>query len=280
MIARLALAAVAAFAGIVAPAQAQHPQTAHFIYTDTHVSLAGSTSSDATVALGATVRFEYPEGSASHNVHLERSGPECIQLAGAGTGNRSRILPNPPERPGWVIECRFDTPGVYHFASDEHGTLNGVVRVANADGSVPTESPLPTPDQQPPGFVPGPAGTGGGSTTTGTGTAGGKNAPKWTIAASQRGTSIRAVLTGGSERSRVVVEALAKRTDLRAKGKAKLVRVGRVSRTVAAGARVTVSIPLNAKARTALRRLGRLKLTLRVTLAGKTQSKSVTLRQS
>ena len=88
------------------------------------------------------------------------------------------------------------------------------------------------------------------------------------------------MLRGGSERGRIVVEALAKRAELRTKGKARLVRVGRVSKTVAAGARVTVSVRLNAKARSALRRLGRLKLTLRVTAAGRTQSKSVTLRRS
>ena len=279
MIARLALAAVAAFVGVVAPAQAQHPQTAHFIYTDTRVSLAESASNDATVALGATVRFEYPEGSASHNVNLERSGPDCVQLAGAGAGNRSRILPNPPEGPGWIIECRFDTPGVYHFASDEHGTLNGVVRVANADGSVPTENPPPTPTQQET-FVPGQNVSGGGTTGGGgSGPSRGRTAPKWTIAASQRGTAVRAALTGGSDRTRIVVEAFAKRTDLRTKGKAKLVRVGRVSRTLAPGARVTVSVPLDAKARAALRRLGRMKLTLRVTVSGATRSRIVTLRR-
>ena len=77
-----------------------------------------------------------------------------------------------------------------------------------------------------------------------------------------------------------MVEALAKRADLRTKGKAKLVRVGRVSKTVAAGARVTVSVRLDAKTRRALRRLGRLKLTLRITAVGRTESKSVTLRRS
>jgi len=278
MVTRLALATLVAALAIVTPAEAQHPQTARFIYTDTHVALAGSTSNDATVALGATVRFEYPEGFEVHNVNLERSGPECGQLAGAGTGNRSRILPNPPEGPGWVVECRFDTPGVYHFGSDGNGTLNGVIRVANADGSVPVDTPPPgaTPQET---FVPGLPGATTPSSTTGPSPSG-KKAPTWTIAASQRGTAVRIVLRGGSERGRIVVEALAKRADLRTKGKAKLVRVGRVSKTVAAGARVTVSVRLDAKARSALRRLGRLKLTLRITAAGRTQSKSVTLRRS
>ena len=242
MVTRLALAALVAAFAIVTPAQAQHPQTARFIYTDTHVALAGSTSNDATVALGASVRFEYPEGFEVHNVNLERSGPECGQLAGAGTGNRSRILPNPAEGPGWVVECRFDTPGVYHFGSDGNGTLNGVIRVANADGSVPVDTPPPTPTPQET-FVPGMTdGSSSPTTRTGAEQPAGRKAPSWTIAASQRGTAVRVVLRGGSERGRIVVEALAKRAELRTKGKAKLVRVGRVSKTVAAGARVTVSV--------------------------------------
>ena len=155
-----------------------------------------------------------------------------------------------------------------------------MIRVANADGSVPVDTPPPTPTQQET-FVPGVSG-GSSSPTTRTGSEqrAGRKAPSWTIAASQRGTAIRVVLRGGSERGRIVVEALAKRADLRTKGKAKRVRVGRVSKTVGAGARVTVSVRLDAKARSALRRLGRLKLTLRVTAAGRTQSKSVTLRRS
>lgn len=274
MVTRLALAVLAAAFAIVTPAQAQHPRTARFVYTDTHVSLAAGTSNDATVALGATVRFQYPAGSAAHNVNLERSGPECVQLAGAGTGNRSRILPNPPEGPGWVVECRFDTPGVYHFGSDGNGTLNGIVRVANADGTVPPDNPPPTPTPEQP-FVPGLPGTS--TTTTEAITAPTPAKPaSWAIARSQRGTAVRVVLRGGSERERIVVEALAK---LRTKGKAKLVRVGRVSKSVAPDARVTVSVRLNAKARSALRRLRRLQLTLRVTAAGQTRSERVKLRR-
>ena len=273
---RLVLATLIAVVVVAAPAYAQHPSSARFVYSDLRVSLAGTETNDATVALGATVRFEYPEGAATHNVNLERSGPECTQLAGAGAGQRSRILPSSPQGPGWVVECRFDTPGVYHFGSDDNGTHNGVVRVANADGSVPVDTPVPTPEQ-PPIFVPGESVSGGGTTTTRQGST--TTPLKWTISAARRGATLRAVVTGGSERGRITVEALAKRTDLRAKGKAKLVRVGRVTKTVGAGARVTVSIPLNAQAKAALRRLGRLKLTLRVTVDGKTQSKTVTLRR-
>ena len=141
---RLALATLIAVVVLAAPAYAQHPSSAKFVYTDLRASLDGTETNDATVALGATVRFEFPEGTATHNVNLERPGPECTQLAGAGS---RPAQPHPAElarkaRAG-SIECRFDTPGVYHFGSDDNGTHVGVVRVANADGSVPIDTPAP-----------------------------------------------------------------------------------------------------------------------------------------
>ena len=284
MIARLSLLAATAFAGIAALAHAQqHPQTASFTVVDNRYVLDGGGGSEATVALSATVNFAYPTGTEAHNVHFERTGPACTQLTGATTGEVGRVLPNAAEGPGWSGRCTFNAPGVYTFLCDDHPEMVGKVTVANADGTIPVEAtptPTPTATATPQGGTGDP--TGGGSTPTGGGgttTPGATSAPTWTIAASQRGNAVRAALTGGSARGTVVLEALAKRTDLRAKGKAKLVRVGRVSKTLAAGAKATASVPLNAQAKAALKRLGKLKLTLRITVAGKTTSKSVTVRR-
>jgi hypothetical protein len=104
-------------------------------------------------------------------------------------------------------------------------------------------------------------------------------APKLQVAASQRGRAVTVSITGGSASTPVVIEALARRADLRVKGKAKLVRVGKVTKSVAAGANVSLSVPLNAKGKAALKRLGRLKLTLKITVAGKTETETVTLRK-
>ena len=71
----------------------------------------------------------------------------------------------------------------------------------------------------------------------------------------------------------MVVETLAA-----LKAKAKPVRVGRATYTVAAGATKRFSLPLNAKGKAALSRLGKLKVTLRFTVAGKTETRTVTLR--
>ncbi|MBE2317193.1 hypothetical protein DVA67_014520 [Solirubrobacter sp. CPCC 204708] len=281
----LAATAVALGAGLVASASAQHPTSARFVITDTRATAVGTDSNDVTIALGGTVRFEYPQGAAKHNVNLERVGPECAQVAGAGTGTRGRIVPPDPEGPGWVVQCHFPAPGVYHFGSDENGTIHGVVRVADANGYVPpdnTPTPTPTPTAT---YVPGLPGGPGTDTTNGGGGSdstmivAGKSGLRWSATKSQR-KSLRIVLTGGSERTTVTVEAQARRTDLRAKGKAKRLRVGRVTRTVNAGARVTVSIPLNAQAKSALRRLKKLSLTLHVTVAGsKATAQTVTLRR-
>jgi hypothetical protein len=248
------------------------PPTARFVISDARAIVAETTTNDVTIALGGTVRFEYPSGAGKHNVNLERPGPDCAQVAGASTGARGRILPPDTEGPGWVVQCTFPVPGVYHFGSDENGAVHGVVRVANADGTVPAENP-PAPSATPETYVPGLPAAPGGTTV-----AVGRTALRWSAAKRQRKT-LRVVLTGGSERARVTLETQARRTAVRAKGKAKLVRVGRVTRTIAAGARVTVTLRLDARAKAALRRLKRLDLTLRVTVAGKPATAKVTLRR-
>lgn len=253
---------------------AELPLTARFVITDARAFVADTATNDATIALGGTVRFEYPSGAGKHNVNLERSGPDCAQLAGAGTGARGRILPPDTEGPGWVVQCTFPVPGVYHFGSDENGTVHGVVRVANADGTVPTENP-PAAQTTPETYVPGTPGTTGGTNVV---PGSNRTALKWTAAKRQRKT-LRVALTGGTDRTRITIDAQARGTDLRTKGKAKLVRAGRVTRTVAAGTRVTVGVPLNSRAKAALKRRKSLTITLRVTVAGKTTATKVTLRR-
>ena len=185
-------------------------------------------------------------------MNFERPGPNARSSRAPGPASAAASCrPRPKARAG-SIECRFDTPGVYHFGSDDNGTHDGVVRVANADGSVPVDTPAP-PSAQPPIFVPGESVSGGGTTTTRQGSTTQRSAEVDDLRRPARDH-------GPRRRDRRVrarpdhVEALAKRTDLRAKGKAKLVRVGRVTKTVAAGARVTHLVPINAKAKAALRR--------------------------
>ena len=62
------------------------------------------------------------------------------------------------------------------------------------------------------------------------------------------------------------------------KAKAKPSRVGRATYSVASGATKTFKLALNAKGKAALKKLGRLKVTVRFTVAGTTTTKTVTLR--
>jgi plastocyanin len=273
MIVRLTLLAVIAFGAIAALAHAQQPATVSVAVLDNRYA-----PESPTIRLGGSVKFAYDAGEELHNVHFEKAGPQCIQIAGASGGPVGRILPAVSEGPGWSGECTFSQPGVYRFLCDDHLTMLGQVTVANADGTLPTDggatpTPTPTPTATPlPGGGTTTPPTSGGGTTTPT-------APKLTLAASQRGQAVAGSFVGGSASNSAVIEALAKRTDLKAKGKAKLVRVGKVTKTVAAGAKVSFSVPLNAKGKAALKRLGRLKLTLKITIAGKTETKAVTLRK-
>jgi plastocyanin len=268
---RYLYATVGTFAALVTIAHAQQPQNAGITLTDDVY-----TPTQATIALGGKVSFGYAEGGESHNVHFERGGAECTQFAGAFVGAvDGRALPAVSEPAGWSGECRFTQPGIYRFFCDDHADMTGKITVANGDGTLPVEAtptPTATAAPQPTQPTPTPAPGGGGSAPAPV------TAPKATIAASQRGNAIAGSLTGGSARTAVTIEALAKRTDLRAKGKAKLVRAGKVSKTVASGATVKFSVPLNAKAKAALKRLRKLKLTIDVTVAGKTEARSVVLR--
>jgi plastocyanin len=265
-----------AFAGLatIAHAQQQPPQTASIALSD-NVYTPGQT----TISLGGKVSFGYADGGESHNVHFERGGAECTQFSGAAVGAiGGRALPAVAEAPGWSGECRFTQSGTYAFFCDDHADMTGKITVANADGTLPVEAtPTPTPTATPQaggggGGVAQPTPTPAGSTPTPT------TAAKATIAASQKGNAVAGWLTGGSARTTVTIEALAKRPDLRAKGKVKLVRVGKVTKTVEAGAEVRFSVPLSAKAKAALKRLRKLKLTVNLTIGGQAQARSVTLR--
>jgi plastocyanin len=267
MIGRVALIAVIAFAAVAGLASAQQPQSASIDVLDNQYSPA-----DATIKLGGTVSFGYAAGEESHNVHFETAGPQCIQLAGASGGPVGRVLPQSPEAAGWSGQCTFSQAGVYRFLCDDHVEMTGKITVANADGTLPTDAtptPTPTATATPQPGAGAPPASGGTPPT----------APKLTVAPAQRGRAVSANVTGGSSSTAVAIEALARRGDLKAKGKAKLVRVGKVTKTVAAGASARISVPLNAKGKAALKRLGRLKLTLKITTAGKTQTEAVTLRK-
>jgi hypothetical protein len=80
-----------------------------------------------------------------------------------------------------------------------------------------------------------------------------------TLATSQRGTRVRGQVDARQPASRLEVT-------LTARLGAKRVRVGRAVKTALAAGPVAFSVPLDAKARRALRRRGRLEVTVAATL--------------
>lgn len=261
---------VAVFVGVVAIAQAQHP-----LLVDVDVKDSVYEPAVTTVGIGGAVRFTYADGEEVHNVSFANKAVTCTQLSGRRTGPVGSTLPVPSEGPGWSGSCTFPGPGVYRFICDDHNGMDGKVTVANADGTLPVEAtptPTPTPSPQPGSATPTPGSGGGGGPADSTPQPG-ASAPKLTLASSQRGQAVAGSIKGGSAAASVTVETLAA---LKAKGKP--VRVGRKTYTVAAGATKTFSVPLNAKGKAALRKLGKLKVTLRFTVAGTTETRTVTLR--
>jgi len=265
---RVGAVGVALFVSVVAIAQAQQLPLAATVDVRDNVYA----PTESTVAVGGTVRFDYAAGEEVHNVHFANAGVTCTQLAGRRTGPTGNVLPTASEGPGWTGACTFPGPGVYRFLCDDHNGMDGKVTVANADGTLPVEAtPTPTPTPTPQGGTNAPP-AGGGAPQDSTPTGGTVTAPKLTLSASQRGQAVAGSIKGGSTSTSVTVETLAA-----LKAKAKPVRVGRATYTVAPGATKPFSLPLSAKGKAALRKLGKLKVTLRFTAAGKTETRTVTL---
>ncbi|MDA0171558.1 plastocyanin/azurin family copper-binding protein [Solirubrobacter taibaiensis] len=261
---RVGAVMVAVFACLVAIAHAQAPQ----LVADVAVTDNRYTPSASTVSIGGTVKFAYDAGEEVHNVEFSSAAVTCTTTKGARTGASGKQVPFTSEGPGWQGNCTFPGPGVYRFICVDHSEMDGRVTVLNADGSVPVEAtPTPTPTPTPQAGTDNPPAAGG-PADSGTVTA-----PKLTIAASQRGQAVAGSIKGGSATASVVVETLAP-----LKARAKPTRVGRATYAVAAGATKKFNLALSAKGKAALKKLGRLKVTVRFTVAGATTTKTVTLR--
>jgi plastocyanin len=164
--------------------------------------------------------------------------------------------------------CTFQVVGTYNFYCYVHGlNMSGTVTV-NASGTTTMTTTTSTTTQTT---------GGGGSTTTGTSTvpgpqsgSGGAGSPLAGSASqaiklpqNQRGKAVRgsvSISTAGAG-ARIEVDLLAKSASLASAGHGAQVRVGRLVRPGLKAGRFSFSVPLNARARGALRRHGRLALT-------------------
>lgn len=251
-----ALSVVAAVVGALACADraaAQEPPS--IVTTDNAFSLAGGGPANVTIASGASVTFSYPTGASAHNVRFTGAAPtSCAVTVGPpadATGLPSSASPAP-----WSGSCTFTVPATYAFVCDLHGSaMSGSVTIpGGAPPPPPPVAPPPPPIAPPPPPPPPPAST----LPIGFGLS---------VAASQRGSTVRGSVRVRRSNASVRARAFARRGVLSGGRSTTLVLVGsRLRRSVAAG-RVSFSVPLSATARRALRRDGKLAITLKVSVS-------------
>jgi plastocyanin len=234
---------------------------------------------DVTITTGGTVNFSYA-GAATrpHNVNFKVAQPtSCTLTSGTASTGSQPPLPNPATNTAWAGYCTFQTAGVYTFnCSIHHDAMTGTVRVVDPP-TTPTATPPPPPPPPagtpPPGALPPPP-------PPPPPAAVGPAASKLTVAQHQRGTAIAGSVTVGSAASLLYARAFATRKALGDGPSKTLVEVGSVSgKTVGSGA-VSFKVKLGSAGQRALRRNGRLAITLRMTVdppAGATYSASKTI---
>jgi plastocyanin len=232
--------------------------------------------SQVTITQGGTVTLSNPT-EVKHGVEWisPPATPTCD--SGVPVGNTEAA-----SNTKWSGTCTFTTPGVYVFyCTVHHAAMTGRVTVAANGTTTTTTTRTPTTTT-----------TTTTATTPGESGASATGAPGSPLAGSavnavklpfsQHGKSVRgsvAVSAAGAG-GRLEVDLLARRASLASVGHPPPVRVGKTVHTSLPAGRVPFSVPLTTRARNALRRRGRLALSVKVIVrpasgAGVTITRSV-----
>jgi plastocyanin len=235
------------------------------------------------IAEGASVTWSNPT-AIPHGVHWVSTPatPVCDASVPVGTGESASGTQ-------WSGKCTFARAGTYSYYCTVHGAaMSGTVTVSGTQTPPPPGSPPTTPG------APGGQSPGGGSGAPGTTTPGtslpsspflGGAAKALTLAATQHGSAVRGSVrvspAGAGGRLEVVL--LARSASLARAGHAKPVRVGHLERSSLSAGTARFTVSLTARARRALKRRGRLALTVQVQLrpqlgAAATVTRTVVLR--
>lgn len=231
----------------------------------------------ATVVAGGGLNFANPTAVA-HGVEW-RSGPTTPSCsAGVPVGNS-------PASSGtkWNGTCTFAQPGVYELWCTVHHQEMSAVITVNANGTTTTTSTPPTTGTSPGGSGGGPQGSSGAGGAASPLAGSASSAVK--LASAQRGASVRGSVnvSAAGAGGQLTVVVFAKSAGLATAGHAARVRVGRLVLSHLRSGQVTFSVPLNGRARAALRRHHRLVLTVRLQIQAAggsrlTIARGVTLR--
>ncbi len=243
----LATAALAALL-LAAPAESQAPSTLQSIVaSDNAFRTDTGGAPDVTIAAGGHVNFAYFMGNSRHNVVFPGARPTVCGIS-EGPGGTAAALPTEPSTRGWEGGCDFDAPGTYAFVCGLHSAMTGSVTVVATGASPPPPPPALEVPLDP--------------------VSGGAAASGLKVATQQRGTSVRGSVLVARSGSRLLARAFARRRSLFAGSRSSLaVQAGRQLRPSVGEGRVTFAAPLTAAARAALRRNGRLLITLRLTVS-------------
>ncbi len=240
-----AAAAALALLLLAAPAESQAPTLVTIVAADNVFSVDGGGAPNVTIAAGGHVNFTYPSGNSRHNVRFTGAQPTVCGISLGPTGTAA-ALPSLPSPPVWEGGCDFQTPGTYAFVCDLHSSMTGSVTVAAGGASPPPDPPPPEPTVTA-DLAPAASGL--------------------KITARQRGFSVRGSVLVPRTGSRLVARAFARRRALFGGRSVLDVQVARQLRSSVGGvARVTFSATLSPAARRALRRNGRLLISLRLTI--------------
>jgi plastocyanin len=212
--------------------------------------------SSVTAAAGGSVAFRNPGNTVPHGVHWT-GGPEKPACSG---------VPVDSFGTAWSGACTFAQAGTYTFVCTVHPEeMRGTVSVSSGET---TPVPAPSgPGQAPPVAPEGPA-------------AEALRLPRRQHGAAVRGSiSISPAAVGG----RLVAELSAKRLSLGGRGQG-IVRVGKLTRSLAGAGRLSFAVALTPPARRALQRRGRLFTTVKLVVTepagpGTTMTKGVELHE-
>lgn len=231
----VAVATASALLLVAAPAQSQAPRLAGIMAADNLFTSENGGAANVTIVAGGHVNFAYPFGRSRHNVVFTGALPTVCGSDGGAPATAS-ALPGAPSGPGWDGGCDFQTPGTYPFVCALHGSMTGSVTVVAPGTAVPPPAPLAA------------------------------AASSLRIARQQRGTRVRGSVRVARSGSRVLFRVFVRRNVLYGGRSRRQVQVGRQLRSSVGAKRVTFATALSPAARRALKRRGKLALSLRLTV--------------
>jgi plastocyanin len=221
---------------------------------------AASGGTGVAIALGGSVTFNVATGE-PHDASFPASRGVACSAGGEPAGLRMPSVPSAT----WSGSCTFSQPGYIPFVCTAHSDMTGEVAVAAEDGALPPRDPAgPTPTIGAPGLP-------GTDPSTGSALVGAAPLqPIFDVARTQRGAVVRGTIVNAGPGATATVAVSARRRDLSTARRKPTGtrRLRRLERITDARGTVTFAVTLDAIARRALTRRGRLALTLTATVRG------------